>query len=85
MRFPDTQLKGIDQTVSRVGRQVDPLREYRARLILNAATGKLGVRAAAGLAALNSLATEAERDDLLVTAGAMPTVDIHREPTEGAG
>ena len=85
MRFLDTRLKRIDNTVSRVGRQTDLLREYSTRVIADVATGKLGVRWAAGLAALSSLATEAESDDPLVASGTMPTVDIHREPREVTG
>ena len=44
VRFLDVVLKQADRAVSRVRRQIELLREYRARLISDVVTGKLDVR-----------------------------------------
>ena len=43
----DTATRDLDATIARTQRQIDLLREYRARLVADVVTGKLDVRAAA--------------------------------------
>ena len=46
-RFLDETLAGVDGAIDRARRQIALLREYRTRLIADAATGRIDVRAAA--------------------------------------
>ena len=62
-------MKQADRAVSRAGRQIELLSEYRTRLIADVVTGKLDVReAAAALPEVDSLAAEDTPDDAIDTA-----------------
>ena len=59
--FLDVVLKQVDQTISRVGRQIDLVQEYRTRLIADVVTGKFDVRDAA--AVLSDVNTPEAKDE----------------------
>ena len=71
--------------ISRARREIDLLREYRARLIADVVTGKLNVReAAAALPEVDPLAADDEADEQLGAGEELP-LDDDRAPAEFAG
>ena len=83
--FLDTALKQIDQAVSRVGRQIDLVQDYRTRLIADVVTGKLDVReAAAALPEVDPLADEDDLDNTFDTSAdsALEELDATLEEAE---
>jgi type I restriction enzyme S subunit len=47
VRFIREETQGLIAAISRLDREIDPLREYRNRLVADVVTGKLDVREAA--------------------------------------
>ena len=71
--------------ISRARREIDLLREYRARLIADVVTGKLNVReAAAALPEVDPLAADDEADEQLGAGEELP-LDDDRAPAEFTG
>ena len=81
----DSKLRKLSNVIALHHRQIEFLREYRARLIADVVTGKLDVReAAAALPEVDPLADDDEADDPF-DAGDAPAFDDEQESAEVAG